>query len=328
MREKLTPESIYRAVAVNKTMTKAKASETLISLIESSDESRIRKESLETLRKLELMDDKIFKILEYCLISDESSEVRATAALMIIHDFPKHGITPLEWALQIDKSISVILTLISALDGFENQHLETFKNELMKKFGKNIQKFEKRGIILDDALRLGIIDGLAKDLEQEDEFGIKYNVNDEGQVIELNFAKLYNKNGDALLENLCNFKHLRKLNLSDRGITIVPNVISNLKSLKYLDLSRNNIKKLPKTIGTLSSLKYLDIRINKIKKIPDSIINLTNLEYLDLRNNLIINDEIPASINAFLDSKKECRSKYEVVKDLKTYKLIDKKDIN
>jgi Leucine-rich repeat (LRR) protein len=107
------------------------------------------------------------------------------------------------------------------------------------------------------------------------------------------------------------------LDLSNRGLTQVPNSVSNLNELKKLILFKNQIDTLPDFIGgkdsleklslksnrlvliepkamDLPNLKELDLRFNKLVSIPDSMHLLPSLEILDLRNNQL--KSLPSSI--------------------------------
>ncbi len=103
---------------------------------------------------------------------------------------------------------------------------------------------------------------------------------------------------------------LKKLSLSNRGITELPEEIGRLTQVQKLDLSYNNIRKLPdefchltnlrslylnhnelsdlpENFGNLAHLSTLDLSHNQLKKLPDSIGDLTNLIHLDLSYNAL-----------------------------------------
>ena len=83
------------------------------------------------------------------------------------------------------------------------------------------------------------------------------------------------------------------LNLSEMGLTEIPESIANLSKLKHLSLYNNQIQEITEVITDLSSLEILDLRNNKIREIPDSLSNLTNLTLLNLSSNQI--SKIPDS---------------------------------
>ncbi|CAH1427880.1 unnamed protein product [Lactuca virosa] len=114
-------------------------------------------------------------------------------------------------------------------------------------------------------------------------------------------------NLDAFSRSICGLQHLRvlkfkgsileapkdldqlecleKLDLSDTGITDIPESLCMLKHLKSLKLDFCFfLEKLPKDLGRLECLKELILSYAKIKDLPDSICMLKHLEFLELFN--------------------------------------------
>jgi hypothetical protein len=87
---------------------------------------------------------------------------------------------------------------------------------------------------------------------------------------------------------------LKKLSLSNRGITELPPEIGKLNFLQKLDLSYNNIETLPEEFCRLYNLRSLYLNHNDIKVLPDRLGGLSNLNVLDLSNNQI--EELPEGI--------------------------------
>ncbi len=80
--------------------------------------------------------------------------------------------------------------------------------------------------------------------------------------------------------------NLVELNLSDNRLTgAIPAEIRLLNKLEILDLSDNAMTGLPAEIGQLSRLKTLDLSNNQLTGLPLELGQLTNLETLDLRGN-------------------------------------------
>ncbi len=84
------------------------------------------------------------------------------------------------------------------------------------------------------------------------------------------------------------------LNLSNCGLTTIPDEVfslTNLKELKlghwsdYTQQNRNQITRIPPQILKLSSLKLLDLSCNLIDELPDEIAALTQLQTLDISRN-------------------------------------------
>jgi len=92
---------------------------------------------------------------------------------------------------------------------------------------------------------------------------------------------LSNKGITELPDELGNFTELKSLNLSYNNITVLPQSICNLINLKKLLLTRNNITKLPVGICNLLQLEILDLSYNSFVKIPSEIGQFSNLSFFD-----------------------------------------------
>lgn len=131
MNATLTPEKIYTDVANNK-LSKEVATELLISLIESPD-NKIRIKSIEVFLELSLNSDKVFRIVENCLLSDENALVRSAAAKVLFKIFPKNmNYLPLKWASRYEKSAIVINTFLN-LFAINDPHFRFLKKELLRR---------------------------------------------------------------------------------------------------------------------------------------------------------------------------------------------------
>lgn len=84
------------------------------------------------------------------------------------------------------------------------------------------------------------------------------------------------------------------LNLSDSGITEIPECIGCLTSLVYLNLNNNNLHDLPNSIGNLKNLYKLNLANNGFSTLPSTIQELSTLIWIDIRGNHII--ELPEYI--------------------------------
>ncbi len=78
-----------------------------------------------------------------------------------------------------------------------------------------------------------------------------------------------------------------ELNLSRKGLKIIPPEIANLSNLTTLDLASNQITAIPDAIAQLSNLTSLSLSSNQITVIPDAIAQLANLTTLYLQINQI-----------------------------------------
>jgi len=320
MKNFLSPDKIYSSVANGK-VSKAIAAEQLISLIEGSDNPITRAESIKISEKLKIRDQKIFKILENSLLSDESPLVRKSAANFIGQIFLKKGLNTLIWVVQHDKS-PLVLKVISDL----NSSLNKARFESLSK--------ETNAFLTEIALSVGIVQNEAKfilDLEaifaqNENDYELEletYQFYKKLKDIKLgeSWLTIRNKRIESLSFNYYNWKYLKeipsmfdsisklqdplvylnflgKLALKSNIILKLPDSITLLTNLKKLNLSRNNIKIFPKSIFSLSYLKYLDISHNKISDIPVEIKNLNSLDVLRINHNQI--RKIPNYLREFL----------------------------
>src|SRR4051812_29721957 len=83
-----------------------------------------------------------------------------------------------------------------------------------------------------------------------------------------------------ILELLRTNPEITKLNLSNRGINILPDEIGLLINLVDLNLDNNNLETLPEIIGNLASLETLKVGGNLLKELPSTIGKLENLKIL------------------------------------------------
>ena len=72
--------------------------------------------------------------------------------------------------------------------------------------------------------------------------------------------------------------NITNINLSNSGITTVPESISNLIEITNIDLSNNNIITLPETISELTNLTSLDISDNQIIELSSTICDTFNFD--------------------------------------------------
>jgi internalin A len=75
------------------------------------------------------------------------------------------------------------------------------------------------------------------------------------------------------------------LNLSDLGLTSVPDSLVQLAGLRLLSLSNNQLTALPDALAQLSNLQILSLANNQLTALPDALAQLSNLQNLSLDNN-------------------------------------------
>ena len=320
MKNFLSPDKIYTSVANGK-VSKAIAAEQLISLIEGSDNPITRAESIKISEKLKIRDQKIFKILENSLLSDESPLVRKSAANFIGQFFFKKGLNTLIWVVQHDKSplvLKVISDLNSSLNKARFESLSKKTNAFLTEIALSV------GIVQNEAKFILDLEAIFAQNETDYELELKtYQFYKKLKDIKLgeSWLTIRNKHIESLSFNYYNWKYLKeipsmfdsisklqdsmvylnflgKLALKSNIILKLPNSLALLTNLKKLNLSRNNINVFPKSIFSLSYLKYLDISHNKISNIPVEIKNLTSLDILRINHNQI--RKIPNYLREFL----------------------------
>ncbi|MCP4521493.1 MAG: leucine-rich repeat protein [Cytophagales bacterium] len=94
-----------------------------------------------------------------------------------------------------------------------------------------------------------------------------------------------------LLENKGEIKHL---DLSQQGLTEIPQEIYSLYNLEELILTNNQLTILPDALFSLPKLKQLNLKKNKIKEIPSSILQASSLEVLNFNFNQLT--ELPKEL--------------------------------
>ncbi|KAI3457264.1 hypothetical protein Pfo_013927 [Paulownia fortunei] len=91
-------------------------------------------------------------------------------------------------------------------------------------------------------------------------------------------------------------RHLRVLNLSNCGITILHKSVGGLIYLRYLDLSYNLMRRLPETICHLLNLQTLNLSsCHVLEELPRKISNLINLRHLNIEDCVRLS-RMPANI--------------------------------
>ncbi|MFX1420262.1 MAG: hypothetical protein ACFE9N_15215, partial [Promethearchaeota archaeon] len=279
MKESLTPEKIYKDFLAGD-IGREHAVELLISLIESSDNTEIRVASIHKLEKLNFHNEKIYKILENCLISDENAVIRASVANYILHNFSEDGLPALKWVIQYEKSPLVLKTFFDSIETFQIPQLKQIRKELLI---WNKDYAVKIGIVPQESKFFLDLEALFANSKIDNEI--------EPQFFE-DFKKLSNvKNGEPWL--VINKQHVEILNFNYfnwKWVKENSDIIDSLYGFKYLDVYFNSLIKynidndshfvLPSSIGKLTNLKKLILRGNMLKEIPNSLGNLFSLKEL------------------------------------------------
>ncbi|MFX1315697.1 MAG: AN1-type zinc finger domain-containing protein [Promethearchaeota archaeon] len=91
----------------NKKLTKSKAIELLNFLIENNKDIDVTKNSILAFEVLDLKSEEVFHILENCLLSNENSLIRNTAAKVLSTNFPKKSKSLLKWAKEHNDELKI-----------------------------------------------------------------------------------------------------------------------------------------------------------------------------------------------------------------------------
>ena len=319
MKESLTPEKIQKDLSTGD-LVRENAVELLISLIEGSDNIEIRVESIKTLENLNVQSEKIFKILENYLISDENAIVRASVAKYIIHNYLEDGLSALRWAIQHERSPMVLNLFFDSMEKFDSPQLKLMKKDLIN---WNDQFSTKIGVVPQESkffLDLEVLFAKGKRNYVIDPFSYKHfeTLSDikngepwlaikDRHVEILNFNYFnwkFIKNNTDIVNSLSKLQDLdvylcslRKYTHNDVVISSIPESIGSLIYLKKLTLRRIGLKKLPFSLKKLTQLKELDLSYNQLKEIPQFIISLNALERLNIKHNIVKSIPEPLSNN-------------------------------
>ncbi|MFX1575069.1 MAG: leucine-rich repeat domain-containing protein [Promethearchaeota archaeon] len=307
----LSPEKIYQEYIKNN-LDKFSATKLLLSLIESSDNSKVRVDSIKDLECIGTNDKSVFNIVENLLISDSSLTVRNAAALFLKHVFLDKSFEPMKWALMHEESPSCLRTihkvLIDIINNWSRSSDPVIKTILLKEVKKIKNKEFKLGLkILCESKNIELftprkladilINYFTITLFEKIYWRLKYKIR-KCKIIELDFIF---KNLTTIPPPLKYLTSLKTLILRYNQISILPDWIGSLTSLENLNLNVNNVKYLPESIGDLKSLKYLYLWRNELNKIPKSIKYLHKLQIINLRlNNLT---ELPDTIGDLVSLK-------------------------
>ena len=92
---------------------------------------------------------------------------------------------------------------------------------------------------------------------------------------------------------------VRKLNLSNKEITKLPEDIIRLTTVRSIDLSYNSLTEFPIELTKMPQLKFLLLFRNQIEHIPPEVSQLRNLNLLDISFNNI--EGLPPEIGAMMN---------------------------
>jgi len=322
MKEFLIPEKLRHDILAGN-LSKDKAAELLISLIEGSDDINTRVNSIKVLETLEFRDDRIFKTLEKYLVSDEEAILRAAAAEYIILNYLEEGITPLKWVIQHDNSPLVIQVYFKLREkfgadrfGLITDELESWKRKFASVLGISPEEssffLDVEALFAEDKRNYEIDPTSYKYFQELTDFkggepwlliqnqhveGLNFNCY-KWKFIRDNLALIHSFSKLIDLDFYIN--SLKKYSYKYILISIVPESLGNLIHLKKLILKRNRLEFLPLSLKKLTNLRDLDLSYNEFNEIPPLIRSLDSLKTLNLKHNKI--KIIPDSFQPYLTS--------------------------
>ena len=307
-----------------------------IAIIENSNNTEERLESIRNLSNALGKNDRFFQILENLLISDSDVEIRCLAAELLRTSFGEKLLKPMMWAIQHEFSsrcLEIIFkSLTTHLKNLEKLNDQNLKEKLIEQmnmiddveFIKAIKLFfENRSVQKTQIIELIEIfyNFISLSYLKKKFWRLKCKL--EGlKVVELDFIF---KGLTQIPKPLKYLKSIKKLSFKYNQISSLPDWCDNLISLEQLDLSQNQLSFLPDSIKNLSNLKILNIEGNEILSLQDSLSLLTSLEILNLKSNSI--DELPKSL-ASLKSLQELHvGAYSLVKIPDNIKEMEKRGL-
>jgi hypothetical protein len=263
MKTLLDPKSIYQKILKNE-INSQEGIEYLISIIEKSENSKKRIESLEILRKLQISDKKVFRILENCVISDESDQIRVFCATFILEKYFESGLNCLEWVILNDKSSRLLKILGNTINSSKIHK----NSKLHRIFLQRLENIAKEFNL--NALEVPFLLDIEFDLS-------RYHI--------LN----WNLNSRLIFDTEIMFQiqdqHISELSISLRDK--IPPSIRLLEKLQNLNLSCNNLTELPESLTELKHLKSLDLSWNEFKVLPTLLKRLKSIDKINFQNNLV-----------------------------------------
>jgi len=308
----LTPKSIYADFASN-SIDKASAVELLIDLIEHSEDIDVRLECIEIFSIIDPKSQKLFNFLENLFISDSHYRCRTLAGKLLSNLFKDKVLTPMEHALQHEKALSCIITILSTLGEIESNESKAILTRKVKKIDEDRVKkyleslFEEKNFeeLTNSELSAMLInESIISSLKLK--FGyVSYDI-ENGAIVKLDLSNA-DKLGvgitdlEMFLESILTLPLLRELDLKFNNIIKITKNIEKSNTLELLDLSYNRITRLPEAIGALSSINTLNLKANRFVSLPESIGLLKSMKVLNLRYNKL--KTIPKSINSLKNLK-------------------------
>ncbi|MFX1527414.1 MAG: leucine-rich repeat domain-containing protein [Promethearchaeota archaeon] len=271
MDKNLNPNKIYEDFKKNK-INKFETLKILESLINESDNEDIRAQAINLIGKLSLFNERISRIIEKSIITDESTLVKINAAKISLRNNLDQTEKALDWLIENEKSILFFKKMLDFTEQSQNPKLKIFHEKLLKKLEKiyNLNKQEARFI-----LELDYLD-YEKFIETFREFSSKF------EIKETEKKKLFKENTEIGFKGLGRIKSIRERCITGLvldGFDRLPKSLQCLSKLENLVIKRSKIGNLPDKYGYLSNLKNFVLQNNQIETIPKWVLTIASKDY-------------------------------------------------
>ncbi|MFX0147478.1 MAG: leucine-rich repeat domain-containing protein [Candidatus Hodarchaeota archaeon] len=295
----LNPKEIYEKFS-QKVLDKNTALILLESIIENSEDNKLRLESIDILKKIGINDKYTYQFIENLLISDSNHEIRKFALDLVYKDHPEKILKLIKWIVKNEMPYSFLIAVIKTLEIMGNEESKRILIEELKKVKKvKYLNEEKR---YENRKYKKVLKRLFKTSKIE-----TFTHKQISDIIS-NFLIIKHLSGKfpnvffelnpqtALVEqlDLSNYLEYEVKGTPWGWNNNISNILEiegleHLNAIKKLDLSNNQIQNI-KELGILKSLTHLILSNNKIKDQGNLgfLDDLSNLEYLDLSGNEVV----------------------------------------
>ncbi|MFX0032618.1 MAG: leucine-rich repeat domain-containing protein [Candidatus Hermodarchaeota archaeon] len=295
----LNPKEIYEKFS-QKVLDKNTALILLESIIENSEDNKLRLESIDILKKIGINDKYTYQFIENLLISDSNPEIRKLALDLVYKDHPEKILKLIKWIVKNEMPYSFLIAVIKTLEIMGNEESKRILIEELKKVKKvKYLNEEKR---YENRKYKKVLKRLFKTSKIE-----TFTHKQISDIIS-NFLIIKHLSGKfpnvffelnpqtALVEqlDLSNYLEYEVKGTPWGWNNNISNILEiegleHLNAIKKLDLSNNQIQNI-KELGILKSLTHLILSNNKIKDQGNLgfLDDLSNLEYLDLSGNEVV----------------------------------------
>ena len=260
MSEQLNPDKIYREL-LEKKISYKDALKLYEEILNKSDVEEFRAKTIKYLGSIESEREKIYKLLENSLISDDSAIIRCASAQILTEKFIDYDISPLLWAIDNETSVYFFKHILMTLESKKFDNTDIIKQRILIKLSNHYNlDYNNSRFILD----IDYLDYLRFKAEFDD-FLTEFNLSD------TEIQELIKENSQLGFKGLSRIKKVeeRQINALDlRNLEEIPNSICKLEKLKSLEISKSKLKKLPEDCKNLEALSNLVLTNNEIDYLP------------------------------------------------------------